>query len=34
VDEVGGMFEADSVCLGDLGVTHQERLARFGTCAD
>ena len=26
----GGMFEADSVCLGDLGVTHQERLARFG----
>jgi L-ascorbate metabolism protein UlaG (beta-lactamase superfamily) len=26
----GGMFEADTVCLGDLGVTHQERLARFG----
>jgi L-ascorbate metabolism protein UlaG (beta-lactamase superfamily) len=26
----GGMFDADAVCLGDLGVTHQERLARFG----
>jgi hypothetical protein len=24
------MFAADAVCLGDLGVTHQERLARFG----
>ena len=29
VDEVGGMFAADAVCLGDLGVTHQERSARF-----
>ena len=27
--KAGGMFEADTVCLGDLGVTHQERLARF-----
>ena len=27
--QAGGMFEADEVCLGDLGVTHQERLARF-----
>jgi L-ascorbate metabolism protein UlaG (beta-lactamase superfamily) len=25
----GGMFEADTVCLGDLGVTHQERLDRM-----
>jgi L-ascorbate metabolism protein UlaG (beta-lactamase superfamily) len=24
-----GMSAADEVCLGDLGVTHQERLARF-----
>ncbi len=23
----GGMFEADTVCLGDLGVAHQERVA-------
>ena len=26
----GSMSGADEVCLGDLGVTHQERLARFG----
>jgi L-ascorbate metabolism protein UlaG (beta-lactamase superfamily) len=25
-----GMHDADEVCLGDLGVVHQERLARFG----
>ena len=25
----GGMFAADAVCLGDLGVTHQERSARL-----
>jgi L-ascorbate metabolism protein UlaG (beta-lactamase superfamily) len=24
-----GMIPADEVCLGDIGVTHQERLARF-----
>jgi L-ascorbate metabolism protein UlaG (beta-lactamase superfamily) len=35
----GGMFEADTVCLGDLGVTHQERLDRMrgltaGTLSD
>jgi L-ascorbate metabolism protein UlaG (beta-lactamase superfamily) len=27
--KAGGMFAADSVCLGDLGVTHQERQARL-----
>ena len=25
----GGMFQPDEVCLGDLGVTYQERLARL-----
>jgi L-ascorbate metabolism protein UlaG (beta-lactamase superfamily) len=25
-----GMHQAGEVCLGDLGLTHQERLARFG----
>ena len=25
--KAGGMNESDTVCLGDLGVTHQERLA-------
>jgi hypothetical protein len=25
-----GMHPADEVCLGDLGLTHQERLGRFG----
>ena len=25
-----GMHQSDDVCLGDLGLTHQERLARFG----
>jgi L-ascorbate metabolism protein UlaG (beta-lactamase superfamily) len=25
----GGMHQPDEVCLGDLGVTHQERMARF-----
>jgi hypothetical protein len=28
--KAAGVFEADAVCLGDLGVTHQERLERFG----
>jgi L-ascorbate metabolism protein UlaG (beta-lactamase superfamily) len=28
-----GMLPADQVCLGDLGVVHQERLARFGELA-
>jgi L-ascorbate metabolism protein UlaG (beta-lactamase superfamily) len=32
--KAGGMFEADTVCLGDLGVTHQERLARFAELRD
>jgi L-ascorbate metabolism protein UlaG (beta-lactamase superfamily) len=27
--DAGGMFAADTVCLGDLGVSHQERLERF-----
>jgi L-ascorbate metabolism protein UlaG (beta-lactamase superfamily) len=29
-----GMVAADQVCLGDLGVTHQERQARFGDLMD
>ena len=29
-----GMAAADEVCLGDLGVTHQERLARFAELAN
>ena len=28
-----GMHQADDVCLGDLGLTHQERLARFADLA-
>ena len=28
-----GMHQADDVCLGDLGLTHQERLARFADFA-
>lgn len=27
--KAGGMTEADTVCVGDLGVTYQQRLARF-----
>ena len=29
VDPQGGMFQPDEVCLGDLGVTYQERMARL-----
>jgi Beta-lactamase superfamily domain len=31
---IAGMFDADTVCIGDLGVTHQERLARFAEMRD
>ena len=32
--KAGGMFQADTVCIGDLGVTHQERLAAFAAMRD